>query len=441
MFDKPFPFLDSDVYKWLEGAGWELGRSRDPRIAAMADEAIGLVAGRAAPRRLPQHVRPGARPGLGVPGPRVGPRALLLRPPHPGGPRLAPRARRRPSPRRRRACGRIRRARPRSGWAGRPSTAIPRSRWPSSSCTGRPASGDYLDLAATFLERRGRGLLGAGRFGRAYWQDHRRSREAPSVAGHAVRQLYLDCGAVDVAVELGDRRPSRRGRAPLARHGRDADVPHRRPRQPPPGRGVRRSRTSCRPTGPTPRRARRSPRRCSPGGSCSRPAIPRAPTCIERTIYNGVLPGLSLDGTSFFYVNPLQRRTASRLGRAERRPAGAVVRLRVLPAQPDADDRLVPRRHRDDRRRRHPAPPVRRRRDRRGRARGPCTDRRRDRLPVGRAGRGRPCSRRPADPWTLGLRVPGWASAATVRPPDGDPVSAAGGRSVETPVVAGRRHR
>src|SRR5262245_62277060 len=34
MFDKPFPFLDSDVYKWLEGAGWELGRSHDPGIAA-----------------------------------------------------------------------------------------------------------------------------------------------------------------------------------------------------------------------------------------------------------------------------------------------------------------------------------------------------------------------------------------------------------------------
>jgi DUF1680 family protein len=30
---------------------------------------------------------------------------------------------------------------------------------------------------------------------------------------------------------------------------------------------------------------------------------------IERTIFNGVLSGLALDGTSFFYVNPLQRRT------------------------------------------------------------------------------------------------------------------------------------
>jgi DUF1680 family protein len=30
---------------------------------------------------------------------------------------------------------------------------------------------------------------------------------------------------------------------------------------------------------------------------------------IERTIYNGVLSGLSLTGTEFFYVNPLQRRS------------------------------------------------------------------------------------------------------------------------------------
>jgi len=36
------------------------------------------------------------------------------------------------------------------------------------------------------------------------------------------------------------------------------------------------------------------------------------PACadvIERTIYNGVLPGVSLEGTTFFYDNPLQRRT------------------------------------------------------------------------------------------------------------------------------------
>src|SRR5205814_1520339 len=63
----------------------------------------------------------------------------------------------------------------------------------------------YLELAARFVEARGRGLLGVGRFGRAYWQDHTPVRDAPTVAGHAVRQLYLDCGAVDVATELGDQ--------------------------------------------------------------------------------------------------------------------------------------------------------------------------------------------------------------------------------------------
>ena len=42
--DLPYPFLDSDVYKWLEAVGWELGRAADPALAQVADEAIGLVA-------------------------------------------------------------------------------------------------------------------------------------------------------------------------------------------------------------------------------------------------------------------------------------------------------------------------------------------------------------------------------------------------------------
>jgi hypothetical protein len=48
------------------------------------------------------------------------------------------------------------------------------------------------------------------------------------------------------------------------------------------------------------------------------------PACadvIERTIYNGVLPGVSSDGTAYFYVNTLQRRTvrsATEVGSGER---------------------------------------------------------------------------------------------------------------------------
>ncbi len=62
----------------------------------------------------------------------------------------------------------------------------------------------YLDLARRFVERRGRGLLGPGRFGPRYWQDHAPVREATEVTGHAVRQLYLLAGLVDVAVETHD---------------------------------------------------------------------------------------------------------------------------------------------------------------------------------------------------------------------------------------------
>ncbi len=40
-----FPFLDSDVYKWLEAVAWELGREEDAGLRKMADEAVSLVAG------------------------------------------------------------------------------------------------------------------------------------------------------------------------------------------------------------------------------------------------------------------------------------------------------------------------------------------------------------------------------------------------------------
>src|SRR6185436_7357815 len=33
------PFLDSDVYKWLEAVGWELGHADDVELRAAADEA------------------------------------------------------------------------------------------------------------------------------------------------------------------------------------------------------------------------------------------------------------------------------------------------------------------------------------------------------------------------------------------------------------------
>ncbi len=63
----------------------------------------------------------------------------------------------------------------------------------------------YLALAARMLDLRGQGLLGDEPLRRGLLaRTTSRSGRPPTVAGHAVRQLYLDCGAVDVAVELDD---------------------------------------------------------------------------------------------------------------------------------------------------------------------------------------------------------------------------------------------
>jgi DUF1680 family protein len=39
-----FPFIDSDVYKWLEAVGWELGRAPDAELERAASDVIDLVA-------------------------------------------------------------------------------------------------------------------------------------------------------------------------------------------------------------------------------------------------------------------------------------------------------------------------------------------------------------------------------------------------------------
>ena len=62
----------------------------------------------------------------------------------------------------------------------------------------------YLRLARQQLDRRGHGHLGPDRFGSAYFQDAVPLRQARVATGHAVRQVYLLTGAVDVAVETSD---------------------------------------------------------------------------------------------------------------------------------------------------------------------------------------------------------------------------------------------
>lgn len=58
----------------------------------------------------------------------------------------------------------------------------------------------YLELAQLLIERRGKGLIG----GSPYHLDHVLFKRMTEITGHAVRALYLCCGATDVYMETGD---------------------------------------------------------------------------------------------------------------------------------------------------------------------------------------------------------------------------------------------
>jgi DUF1680 family protein len=307
MFEQPYPFLDSDVYKWLEATGWELGRAEDGRLADMATEAIDLVA---AAQREDGYVNSfvqvlgGGRAfedlawghelyciGHLIQAAVAWHRSL-------GDDRLLT-------------------------IATRAADVVDRELGPGGrlAIEGHPeiemalvelyrSTGErrYLTLASRLVEARGQGLLGDGRFGAAYWQDHATVREAREVTGHAVRQLYLDSGVVDVAVELGDRQL--------------LDAVHRR------WQDMIETRTYI--TGGVGSRYLNEafgdpfelPADRAYAETCG--AISSVmlawrlglatgdPACfdlVERTILNGVLPGVALDGRAFFYVNTLQARS------------------------------------------------------------------------------------------------------------------------------------
>lgn len=62
----------------------------------------------------------------------------------------------------------------------------------------------YVDQAALFVERHGRGSLGEIEWGREYFQDDVPVRDADALRGHAVRANYLAAAATDVATDLVD---------------------------------------------------------------------------------------------------------------------------------------------------------------------------------------------------------------------------------------------
>jgi len=164
----------------------------------------------------------------------------------------------------------------------------------------------YLDLAGFLLDNRGYGWLGPSRrYGAsAYFQDRVPIRESSEVEGHAVRALYLTAGVADVYLETGDQAlldalqrqftdmVSRKlyitggvGSRHLAEaFGKPYELPNEL--------------AYC--------------ETCAAIASimwCWRMLLvtgeARFADLAERTLYNAVLSGVSLDGERYFYVNPL----------------------------------------------------------------------------------------------------------------------------------------
>ncbi len=169
----------------------------------------------------------------------------------------------------------------------------------------------YLDLAGLFIDRRGQGkMTGSGRFEPAYFQDRVPVRHARQVEGHAVRQLYLDCGAADLFLETGE--PALMGA--LERQWRNMTA-HKMYLT-----GGYGSRFEGESFG----EAYELPSDRAYGETCAaiaammwnwRMLLGSGSACfaesLERSLYNAFLAGVSLDGRRFFYVNPLQSRAGS----------------------------------------------------------------------------------------------------------------------------------
>ena len=178
----------------------------------------------------------------------------------------------------------------------------------------------YLDLAARLVERRGHGTLGRGSFGSGYYLDQVPVRDATAVTGHAVRQLYLLCGATDVAVETGDDEllgavqrlwDDAYGTKTYLTGGqgsRHRDEAFGDPYELPADRAYNETCAAIASVMWNWRLLLATGRR-------------RYADELERALYNAVAVGLSADGAHFFYSNPLQLR-AGHDGSQEDSPSG-----------------------------------------------------------------------------------------------------------------------
>ncbi|MGW6283191.1 glycoside hydrolase family 127 protein [Kribbella sp. NPDC055071] len=183
----------------------------------------------------------------------------------------------------------------------------------------------YLDLASYFVEARGHGRATKPGFDPshygdpAHYSDRVPVREAAPLEGHAVRAVYFATGATDVAIETGD--------ADLL------DAVRRQydemPREKQHVTGAVGSRWDGEAFGePYELPADRAyAETCAAIGAMQwswRLLLATGESTyadqIELLLYNAILPAVSLQGTEYFYVNTLHRRTGAR-GDVQRAPA------------------------------------------------------------------------------------------------------------------------
>lgn len=198
-------FIDSDVYKWLEAVGWELGRQPDEDLRKMADEAISLVeAAQCEDGYLNCYVQ--TTPSLGrwedmdhghelYCAGHLFQSAVAFH----------------------RAIGDDRLLKVSTRFADRISEDLGPGK--AEKTCGHPevemalielyrvtGTTGYLDTAKCLIDRRGkRKMIGFASYGPEYHQDHVPVREAVSADGHAVRQLYLASGVADLYLETGEQ--------------------------------------------------------------------------------------------------------------------------------------------------------------------------------------------------------------------------------------------
>ena len=302
------PVFDSDVYKWLEAVGWELGRRPDPgqaeNLRGLSGDVISMIQSAQAPDGYvgSWYRTAGSRFSDLLHGLELYNAGHLFQ----AGVALA------------RGAGDDRLLGVSTRFAdyiagvfgpGR-RQGIPEHPGIEMALVGLyRATGEqrFLELGEFFLDQRGHATLTGGPFGPRYRQDDIPFRDSYIARGHAVMAAYLACGALDVFTETGDRAlldaavaqwedmVERRMYLTGGVGSRHKDEAFGDPFELPPDRAY-----------------------CE---TCAAIGVimwswrlllitgePRYADLIERVLFNAFAVGVSLDGRSYFYVNPLQVR-------------------------------------------------------------------------------------------------------------------------------------